>query len=107
MVYGDLAPCHCVGIYTKQLSRLAQNLRLPSLLPIAKRNTGDELRQNFDTPLSLWMDDGMFSRWAMAEFPDIEQLLEIIEAQLPAGVFDLVLATVQLSGLAPFDSVEV
>ena len=77
-----------------------------SIKQLAASTTWDELRQNFDTPLSLWMDDGMFSRWAMAEFPDIEQLLEIIEAQVPARVFDLVLATVQLSGLAPFDSVD-
>lgn len=73
---------------------------------IAAATSWEELRQNFDTPLSAWMDDGMFSRWAMAEFPDVEQLLELIEAQLPARVFDLILATVQLSGLAPFDSVD-
>ena len=48
------------------------------------------------TEIAAWMDDGMFSRWAMESIPTHDEALHLLEAVLGPGTFDRLWATVRL-----------
>lgn len=51
---------------------------------------GDIQHQNITASQAAWMDDAMFSRWCMAEFPDSEDVMGCLAELLPGGLFDMV-----------------
>ena len=48
---------------------------------------------------AAWMDAGMFSRWALAPFPELSDLLTDLDALLPEAVTRRVRATCRAWGL--------
>ena len=46
--------------------------------------------------IAAWMDDGMFSRWAMDSIPTCNEALDLLEAVLGPATFDRLWATVRL-----------
>ena len=46
--------------------------------------------------IAAWMDDGVFSRWAIESIPSCEEALELLESVLGPGTFDRLWATVRL-----------
>ena len=47
------------------------------------------------TEVAVWMDDGMFSRWAMESLPSRDETLNVLGSILGPGTFDRLWATVR------------
>jgi len=51
---------------------------------------GDPLPVPISPADAAWMDDGMFSRWTLGFFPDLDDLRSDIEFLAPPGVADAI-----------------
>lgn len=51
---------------------------------------GSIQHQNITASQADWMDDAMFSRWCMAEFPESEEVMDCLADILPGDLFDMV-----------------
>lgn len=56
---------------------------------------GSIQHQNITASQADWMDDAMFSRWCMAEFPDSEDVMDCLVEILPGDLFDMVVESLE------------
>jgi hypothetical protein len=79
----DLADIAAVGLV--RLGRMMGEARDWRHLRRASA-AGDWPVENLDPEGAAWMDDGMFARWVMAEFPMLDDYLEALDHLLPESV---------------------
>lgn len=70
------------------LARYARQLSAWRDWPVVRRAcaAGTTALPGIDADVAAWLDDGAFSRWAMAEYPELDDLLDLVAALLPPAV---------------------
>lgn len=94
---------HFLGYAIERLDRCGQMLAEVATWPVLRRQWSATPEGAFGlSPAEIeWMDDGMFARWCLAEFVELVDLLEAIEALATPEVHARTLAVLEQWELLP------